>query len=63
MRNYYISMLAEEGWVTIEVKGIEAAYKAFRKACELCEITGTGCCLADGETGEVIADNFEEEGL
>lgn len=61
MRNYYISMLAEEGWVSIEVKGSEAAFKAFRKALELCEITGTACCLVDGETGEVIADNREEE--
>lgn len=62
MRNYYISMFTEEGWVNIgKVAGYEAAYDAFRKACELCEITWTLCCLVDDETGEVIADNREEE--
>lgn len=64
MRNYYISMFTEEGWATVaKVAGCEAAYNAFRKALEFCEVAGTGCCLVDGETGEVIADNLEEEGL
>lgn len=64
MKNYYISMFTENGWVTVaKVTGCEAVYNAFYTACEFCEITGTGCCLVDGETGEVIADNLEEEGL
>lgn len=43
------------------VGGCEAAYLAFRKACEMCELTGGSVILADAETGEVVADNWEED--
>ena len=43
------------------VGGMEAAYTAFRKACEMCELTGGSVVLIDSETGEVMADNWDED--
>lgn len=45
------------------VGGCEAAYEAFRKACDLCEIAGGSVTLIDTETAEVVADNWDEEDL
>ena len=47
---------AENLWTEIgQVSGCEAAYEAFKKACELAELVGKDCALVDNETGEVIA--------
>lgn len=43
------------------VGGCDAAYLAFRKAREMCELTGGSVVLIDTETGEVVADNWEED--
>ena len=49
------------GWVRIAtVGGAEAAYGAYRKACELAELLGKDCSLTDGETGEALAQLEEE---
>jgi len=44
-----------------EVCGCEAAYEAFRKACDFGGMIGALVTLVDGETGEVLADNEEDE--
>lgn len=56
MRNYYVYV----GRVGFSVVGCEAAYEAFRKACEFAAIIGQNACLVDGETCEVLADSDEE---
>lgn len=43
------------------VGGCDAAYLAFHKAREMCELTGGSVVLIDSETGEVVADNWEED--
>lgn len=44
------------------LNGCEAAYEAYRAACEFCELTGGRCELIDGETGEILEDfGFEDE--
>ena len=51
-----------KGWTDIAtIDGCEAAYNAFHKMCDFAEITGLTVCLYDSETGEVVADNEEEE--
>lgn len=47
--------------VTFPVSGHDAAYAAFRMACELCELTGGSVSLIDAETAEVLADNWDED--
>lgn len=51
------------GWKEIaEVDGCEAAYAAFKKACELAELVGADdCALVEMENGEVIADMENED--
>jgi len=44
-----------------QVSGCEAAYEAYRKACELAELLGMDCALVDAETGEIIADLEDED--
>lgn len=56
MRMYYVSI----GGVNFEVYGCEAAYDAYRKACDFADILGLRVDLWDGETGEVLADSEEE---
>lgn len=47
---------AENLWTEVgQISGCEAAYEAFKKACELAELVGKDCALVDNETGEVIA--------
>lgn len=57
MRMYYVSI----GSFNFEVLGCEAAYEAFRKACEFAEILSLRVDLWDGETSEVLASNDDEE--
>lgn len=57
MRMYYVSV----GGFHFEVLGCEAAYEAFRKACEFADVLGLRVDLWDGETGEVLACSDEEE--
>ena len=47
--------------VTLPGSGCDAAYAAFRMACELAELTGGCVSLIDAETAEVLADNSEDE--
>jgi len=54
---YYITF----GAYSKAVSGSEAAYDLFRKACDLAECFGETVALCDAETGEVIADNLEED--
>ena len=57
MREYFVYV----GTTEFAVSGCEAAYEAFRKACDFAEILGLMVCLVDGETGEVLADNQGDE--
>lgn len=57
MREYYIYI----GGANFLVSGCEAAYAAFEKACDFAEILGLTVDLVDGETGEVLADNRDDE--
>lgn len=57
MRNYYVYIGAAE----FAVSGCEAAYEAFRKACDFAEVIGQMVCLVDGETCEILADNQGDE--
>ena len=52
---------AENLWTEIaQVSGCEAAYEAYKKACEFAELVGKDCALIDAETGEIIA-SLEDE--
>ena len=46
--------------VNFPLSGCDAAYAAFRMACELCELTGGCVSLIDAETAEVLADNSDD---
>lgn len=47
---------ATAGWIEIaQISGCEAAYEAYKKACEFAELVGVDCDLVDIENGEVIA--------
>lgn len=51
----------ENLWTEIAtVSGCEAAYEAYKKACEFAELVGKDCALFDADTGEIIA-HFEDE--
>lgn len=53
---YTISFSTLNGWTDIAtVDGCEAAYAAYRKACELGEMLGRNVALCDTETCEVVA--------
>ena len=46
-----------KGWQSWHVEGCEAAYEAYRKACELCELVGAeNAAIWDAVTFEVLAD-------
>lgn len=44
-----------------QVSGCEAAYEAYKRACDFAELVGMDCALIDAETGEILA-NLEDEG-
>jgi len=46
--------------VNFPISGCDAAYTAFRMACELCDLAGGGVYLTDANTGEILADNSED---
>lgn len=47
---------------TTGVDGTEAAYEAFRKACDFAEAIGADYCdLWSGETGEVVASLEDDD--
>ena len=47
--------------IDLRVDGCEAAYAAYRMACDMAELTGATVDLWDSETGEVLACNGEDE--
>lgn len=47
--------------VSLAVSGCEAAYAAFRSACEVAELTGARVDLWDSETDEVLASSEDDE--
>lgn len=52
-----------KGWQSWRVDGCEAAYDAYRTACNLCEQVGAdNAALWDAETFEVLAALDWEEG-
>lgn len=59
---YTITFATRNGWADIAtVDGCEAAYAAYRKACELGEMLGRDVALCDTETGEVVACLSDDE--
>ncbi len=58
---YVLSIRRSGSEVAFPVAGCDAAYAAFRMACELCELTGGCVSLIDAETAEVLADNSEDD--
>lgn len=42
------------------VAGCEAAYDAYRKACDLAETVNARCVLIDMKTANIIADSADE---
>ena len=60
----YVLIIGRAGSsVSLPISGCDAAYAAFRMACELAELTGGCVSLIDAETAEVLADNSEDEDL
>lgn len=61
---YTIGIWTERtGWQSWTVDGCEAAYAAYRKACELCELVGAGnAAIWDTVTTEILADWVSEQG-
>lgn len=47
--------------VITEVEGVEAAYEVYRHAEAIADMVGKYASLVDGETGEVLADNWDED--
>ena len=60
MARYSLIIRRAASEVAFPVAGCDAAYAAFRMACELCELTGGCVSLIDAETAEVLADNSED---
>lgn len=59
---YTICFGTLNGWVDVApVDGCEAAYAAYRKACELGEMLGVEVALCDVMTGEIVACLSDEE--
>ena len=59
---YTICFSTSNGWTDIAtIDGCEAAYAAYRKACELGEMLGRDVALCDTETGEVVAHSSIDE--
>ena len=59
---YIISICTpNKGWNDVaEIDGYEAAYNAFRKACDFAETFGGSVALVWSETGEIVADSDED---
>lgn len=55
---YYIYVNGKE---ISEVYGTEAAYEAWRLACKLADFLCVTADLVDGETGEILKPNDEDE--
>lgn len=55
---YEIGIFTEgKGWQSWQVSGCEAAYEAYRMACDLAEMVGAiNAAIWDAETGEVLED-------
>lgn len=47
--------------VIAEVEGVEAGYEAYRHAEAIADMVGECASLVDGETGEILADNWDED--
>lgn len=60
---YVLNIRRSGSEISFPVSGCDAAYAAFRMACELCELTGGCVSLIDAETAEVLADNSEDDDL
>ena len=60
---YTIGIFFEgKGWTEWRVDGCEAAYDAYRKACDLAEAIGAdNCAIWDTVTTEVLADMASDE--
>ena len=59
---YTIIFSTLNGWTDIAtVDGCEAAYAAYREACELGRQLGRDVALCDAETGEVVACLSDED--
>lgn len=54
----YIIYIADR---TFEVNGTEAAWEAFTRALDFGEFLGHEVLLVDAQTGEVVADNLDED--
>lgn len=57
MRNYFIYIGGKE----FKISGITVAWEAYERAARFAELTGDTVSLVDGETGEVLMDNWDEE--
>ena len=54
MANYIVMVRNGGQSVEFPVSGTEAAWEAYRKAYDLCELVNGACDLIDADTGEVI---------
>ena len=63
MSNFHIYLLDDSGhWTDLgKVSGLEATYRAYKKACELAAIFHKACAVVDGSTGEIIEISEEED--
>ena len=57
MRNYFIYIGGKE----FKISGITVAWEAYQRAASFADLTGDTVALVDGETGEVLMDNWDEE--
>ena len=57
----YTYEISDYNRLDLYISGCEAAYAAFHKACELADLTGAFVSLWDSDTGEIVADNGEDE--
>ena len=59
---YTIDMATNNGWVELAtIDGCEAAYAAYRKACELGSLLGRDVALCYSATSQVITCLSDEE--
>lgn len=60
MANYIVMVRNGGSCAEFPVSGTEAAWEAYRKAYDLCELVNGACDLVDADTGEVIeCDGYE----
>ena len=59
---YHICLFIENhGWETIaEIRGTGAAWDFYFEYEDIANLMDRKCCLVDGETAEVLADNFTD---